>query len=139
MTEFSNISRSEISKSITERDAITINFFLSNATGYPISDATIQAWWNGIDTSSSVNNLGYGNYSINLTPIIISSGDYSILFNMTISADGFEEKYFETYIPMTPTSPTDKNISGYGIILFYGVILSSIIIIYSRLKRKSKE
>ncbi|MFX1495160.1 MAG: extracellular solute-binding protein [Promethearchaeota archaeon] len=115
-----------------------ITFYLSNATGDPINDATFQMWWNGIDVSSSVQNHGNGNYSVNLTPITVISGEDPILLNMTITANGFNDKYFEIYIAVEPESPNDEIIPGYDLLLFSCVVLCSIIVIYSKIKQDLK-
>jgi ABC-type glycerol-3-phosphate transport system substrate-binding protein len=138
--DISNLLIPEIYVEIIDRkytsESFNITFYISNATGDPITDATIQIWWNGTDVSSSIQNLGNGNYSVSLIPIIVLPGEDPILLNMTISAIGYEDKYFETYIEVNPESPQDQIIPGYSFILFYIIIFCSIIIIHFKLKQK---
>ncbi|MFX1497863.1 MAG: extracellular solute-binding protein [Promethearchaeota archaeon] len=93
---------SEIHVEIVERayssENFNLTFYISNSTGPPINDATIQIWWNGINVTSNIKNNGNGNYSISLTPIIILLEQDPILLNMTISALGYKDRYFKTYI-----------------------------------------
>ncbi|MFX1314834.1 MAG: hypothetical protein ACFE9T_03155 [Promethearchaeota archaeon] len=67
-----------------------------------------------------------------LTPITVVSGEALILLNMTISANGYQECYFETYIAVDPDiidKETSKKkeiaIPGYNIILI--IVLISVI------------
>jgi len=116
-----------------------IIFYLTNATGDPINNAAIQMWWNGTDVSSSIQNHGNGNYSVNLIPITILPGEDPILLNMSISAAGYEDNYFELYIAVEPDLPGNEIIPGYQLVLFYCVFLASIIIIYYKVKPKIKK
>jgi ABC-type glycerol-3-phosphate transport system substrate-binding protein len=119
-------------------DTFKISFYLSSLTGNPIDDATIQGWWNGDEVSSSFNNLGNGNYSVNLTPIWVDSGDPPILLNMTISAEGYSDKYFESYIAVPPEQPVSP-IPGYGLFIIYITILGSVIMIYLSFRKNLKK
>ena len=114
-----------------------ITFHLSDSEANPITNAIFQIWWNGTDVSSDIQNQGSGNYSITLTPITIKSGENPILLNMTISAEGFKDKFFEKYISveLEPERPTNPSIPGYELVLFYSVTLITIVIIYSKLKQ----
>jgi len=80
----------------------TIEFAINNESYEAIDFASIQMWWNGVDVSADIQNLGNGLYFISLDPITVAPGDDPILLNMTISAIGYEEKYFETYIAVDP-------------------------------------
>jgi len=81
-----------------------ITFFIHNTTGAAIDFAIIQMWWDGIVVSADVQNLGNGYYFISLDSITVAPGEDPILLNMTISATGYEDKYFETYIAVDPAS-----------------------------------
>lgn len=116
-------------------DNFKINFHLSNLAGNPIDYAVIQGWWNGVEVSSSFNNLGNGNYSVDLTPIRVAQGDPPILLNMTITASGYSDKYFEMYIAVPPEPP---GIPGYGLTFLYIITLSSMIIIYFKFRKNLK-
>lgn len=79
-------------------------FFLCDETEQAIDSTTIQMWWNGVDVSSDIHNLGNGYYFVSLESITVEPGEDPILLNMTISALGYEIKYFETYIAVDPIS-----------------------------------
>ncbi|MFX0043374.1 MAG: FG-GAP repeat domain-containing protein [Candidatus Hodarchaeota archaeon] len=81
-----------------------IEFYVYNESGEAIDSASIQMWWDGIDVSSHVQNLGNGYYSVSLDPITVAPGEVPILLNMTISASGYGDKYFETYIAVDPAT-----------------------------------
>ena len=83
-------------------EEFNITFSVFNESGQIINLTTIQLWWNGIDVSSSVQNLGSGLYFIILDSITVASGENLILLNMTMSADGYLDKYYETYIARQP-------------------------------------
>ena len=59
-------------------------------------------WWNGINVSANFQNLGDGIYFISLGPITVAPGEDPILLKMAISASGYEDKDFETYIAVDP-------------------------------------
>ena len=82
----------------------TFNFtlYIYNCRDEGIPFATIQIWWNGAEVSSKVQNLGNGLYFISLNPITVAPGGTPILLNMTITANEYEEKYFEAYIAVDP-------------------------------------
>lgn len=114
-------------------------FYLRDVKDDAITDASIQAWWNGTDISSSFLNLGNGNYSVNLTPITIGPGDDPILLNLTISAPGFNDKYYEKFVSVpTPGGPITPRILGYELSILISMSLLSIVIIYIKSKKKSK-
>ncbi|MFX1499483.1 MAG: hypothetical protein ACFFDH_00810 [Promethearchaeota archaeon] len=46
--------------------------------------------------------ISNGLYFVSLEPITIAPGEDPILLNMTISADRYEDKTFETYIAIDP-------------------------------------
>lgn len=72
---------------------------------YAINAATIQVWWNGEEVQSGdISNLGGGLYKVSLSPITVLPEDDPILLNMTISASGYEDKYFETYLAVDPAT-----------------------------------
>ena len=59
-------------------------------------------WWNETDVSTDIQNYGNGLYFISLAPITVAPGEDPILLNITITALGYEEKMFETYIGVDP-------------------------------------
>jgi hypothetical protein len=79
-----------------------VEFYVYNESANAIDFASIQMWWNGTNVSSGLQNHGNGDYFISLEPITVAPGEDPILLNMTISASGYEDKYFETYISVEP-------------------------------------
>ena len=99
-------------------------------------------WWNETDVSTDIQNFGNGLYFISLEPITVASGEDPILLNMIISADGYEDKYFETVIAVDPEVIDEKSpdkkvaIPGYNIFfLIYVISLISVIFLWKRLKK----
>jgi len=122
-------------------DEFNFIFFIYNETGNDIDFATIQMWWDGTDVSGSVVNLGGGTYIVTLDPITVSPTDDPILLNMTISASGYDDKYYEAYFAVDPevidkTIPDGPNgIPGYNLFYIFG-ILSVLVAILLRKKIK---
>ena len=94
----------ELVKQMFSTEEFNITFSVYNETGQEVDFATIQMWWDGIDVSTSVVNLGSGLYNVSLNPITVSLGEDPILLNMTVSASGYDDKYFETYLTVEPCS-----------------------------------
>jgi len=88
----------EITEHSYSLEHFNFTLFIFNETGQGID----QMWWNGVDVSSSVISLGNGYYFISLDPITVAPGEDPILLNMTISATGYDDKYFETHITVHP-------------------------------------
>jgi len=106
-----------------------ITFSVYNESGQGIDFATIKMWWNGTDVSTSVQNLGSGIYKVILIPIFIKPDEDPILLNMTISASGYENKYFETLLAVDPGMVKKKPDGGeLGIILTVFLIIISTIL-----------
>lgn len=76
--------------------------YVYNETNQAIEKATIQMWWDGTDFSFLVQNLGSGLYFFSLEPITVAPEEDPILLSMTISADGYEDLYYDTYIAVDP-------------------------------------
>jgi len=83
-------------------------FYVFNELGNPIDFATFEIWWNEIEISNSMQNLGGGLYFITLDPITVYPWEDPILLNMTVSALWYDDLYFETYIAVDPESLTTK-------------------------------
>ncbi|MFX1532154.1 MAG: FG-GAP repeat domain-containing protein [Promethearchaeota archaeon] len=124
-----------------------LTFSISNETGDPINTALIQIWWDGVDVSGDVQNYGNGIYFISLVPKPVLPGEEPILLNMTISADGYEDLYYETYFAVDPMVMRKYN-GGVPITPMWMVFLMSllyfgmpagmiVLIIYLNKKRKS--
>jgi parallel beta-helix repeat protein len=79
-----------------------LTFFIFDEIEESVNSAIIQMWWNGSDVSGDVLNLGNGLYFVFLAPITVTPGENPILLTMIVSADGFQDKYFETYIAVDP-------------------------------------
>ncbi len=94
----------EITETFYSLEYFNLTFFVCDEAEQEVDSAVIQMWWNGVDVSGSVINLGNGFYLVSLEPITVAPGEDPILLNMTISAIGYEDKYFETYIAVDPDS-----------------------------------
>ncbi|MFX1395310.1 MAG: hypothetical protein ACFFAH_17360, partial [Promethearchaeota archaeon] len=80
-----------------------ISFFIHDWENQGIIGANFIIWWNEtIVPPGNVNPIGVGYYDITLTPILVSSGDDPILLNMTISATGYVDKYYELDLAVDP-------------------------------------
>lgn len=101
-SELMNLLYVEIIDQSFSIEDFNITFSVCNESGHGIDFATTQTWWNGVDISESVVNLGNGLYLGSLNPITVAPGEDPILLNMTISASGYENKQFETYIAVDP-------------------------------------
>lgn len=124
-----------------------ITIFVYDNTLNPIDNAIFQVWWNTISIHiNDINNLGNGLYSVSVSPITVSPGDDPILLNMTITAFGYEDKYFETYIAIDPKSinkgpypPTNHIWLNFLMALFYvGLPTISVILIIIFIMKKRK-
>ena len=93
----------EVFDQIFTEESFNITFFIHNSTNFGIEFASVQVWWNGVDVSADVQNLSNGYYFISLDSITVTQGEDPILFNMTVSASGYEDKYFEIYIVVYPS------------------------------------
>ncbi|MFX1575052.1 MAG: nitrous oxide reductase family maturation protein NosD [Promethearchaeota archaeon] len=115
------------------KEQFNITFFIYNTTGDGIVFATFKIWWNGIDVSADVQNLGNGYYFISLDPITVTQGEDPILLKMIISASGYEDKQFETYLAVDPDT-LEKEI-GKGaegiplVIILIAIILTAALIV----------
>jgi len=101
----------EIIDQFFSTEIFNITYLVRNQNDQGIDFATMQAWWNGTDVSTSVQNLGGGIYFISLNPITVVPGEDPILLNMTVSASGYSEKYFETYIAVDPDTLTKDEVA----------------------------
>jgi len=120
----SNLLYVEIIDQSFSTEEFDINFYIYNGFGQAIDFATLQMWWNGTDVSASVQNLGSGLFSISLTPISVAPGDDPILLNMTISASGYNEKYFEADFAVDPETLEKSIEEGPPLALIIAIIAS---------------
>lgn len=94
----------EITEHFYSTQHFNFTFFIFNEFNQGIDSATIQMWWNGIDVSADIENLGNGYYFVSLDAIPVVPGEDPILLKMIISISGYEDKYFETFIAVDPAS-----------------------------------
>ena len=90
-------------------EEFNFTFSVYNGSSQGIDFATIQLWWDGAVVSSEIQNLGSGLYFVPLDPITVAPGEEPILLNMIISADGYQDKYFYTYLTVDPDT-LDKEV-----------------------------
>jgi len=107
-------------------EEFNIIYFIHNESGYGIDYATLQVWWNGAEVSSSVQNLGSGFYSVSLDPITVTPGDDPILLNMMISADGYDDKNFETFLAVDPDTLEKEAGKEVSLVIIIITIISSV-------------
>lgn len=124
-----------------------LTFYVYNETNQGINFASIQMWWNETDVSTDIQNFGNGLYFISLEPITVAPGEDPILLNITITALGYEEKMFETYIAVDPD--TLQKSSGVPFdelslpiiltvsVLSSGAIVGVIVLFWQRRRKKS--
>ena len=139
----------EIIEHFYSLDHFNLTFLVCDETGQTIDSATIQMWWNGVDISDDVQNLGDGFYSISLDPITVAPGEDPILLDMIISADGYEDLYYETYLAVDPIV-IQKYDEGYGVpitpmwmvflmgLLYFGMPAGLIILVIYLNKRRKR-
>ena len=96
----------EITDHFYSLEHFNLSLFVCDEIDLGIDVAIIQMWWNGTDVSTSVQNLGDGIYFISLDPITVAPGEDPILLKIVISASGYAEKNFETYIAVDPETLT---------------------------------
>ena len=84
---------------------------MCNEDDQAIEFATIQLWWDGADVSNDIVNLGNGLYYVSLEPITVGPKEDPILLNMVISAEGCQNKFFETYLAVDPDN-LDKELGN---------------------------
>jgi len=110
--------------------------------------ADVQIWWDGIEVSSDVQNLGDGLYFISLDPITVVPGEDPIILQISAYATGYDGKYFETAISVDPETlqketPEDRQIDGFPVeIIVISISLSSAAVlgvgVYILMRRRKK-
>ena len=76
--------------------------------------------------SYNITNLGDILYNVSSTPITVAPGEDPILLNMIISADGHQDKSFETYIAVDPDT-LDKDGGDFAEVFPLTIIIIAII------------
>ncbi|MFX1498014.1 MAG: nitrous oxide reductase family maturation protein NosD [Promethearchaeota archaeon] len=92
----------EICDQTFSEESFNFTFYIYDGINEGIDFATIQMWWNGVEVSTSIQNVGGGLYFVSLEPITVVTGEDPILLNMSIFATGYPNKYFEAYIAVDP-------------------------------------
>jgi len=92
----------EISDFFFSTEVFNLTFYIYNETGDAIDFADTQIWWDGIEVSSYVQNLGDGLYFISLDPITVVPGQDPIILQIIAFATGYDGKYFEIAISVDP-------------------------------------
>lgn len=108
--EIDKLLQVEIVEHSYSLERFNLTIFVCDEAEQGIDSAAVQMWWNGVDVSVDVINLGNGFYFVSLEPITVAPGEDPILLNMIISADGYEDKHFETYLAVDPDT-LDKGIT----------------------------
>jgi len=109
-------------------EQFNLTFFIFNETGQGIDFATINMWWNENDISDDVQNLGKGLYFVSLEPITVMPGEDPILLKMVISASGYEDKAFKTYLAIDPDTlekEVGKAADGVPLVIILVAIIST--------------
>ncbi len=129
-------------------EVFNLTFYIYNETGDGIDFADVQIWWDGIEVSSDVQNLGDGLYFISLDPITVVPGEDPIMLQICAYATGYDGKYFETAISVDPDTlqkdiPEDQKRDGIPIeIITISITLSSAAVlgvgIYILMRRRKK-
>ena len=134
----------EIANQVFSLKSFSFTFYIHNSTGFAIDDASIQAWWNGVELSTDVQNLGSGYYFISLNPITVGPGEDPILLKLNFSAPGFETGHFETNIAVDPDTLQNENGGPTGefpwmmMITIFSISLVAVIILVSFWLRRRK-
>lgn len=96
-----NMSIEVVEQTFTTQQ-FNLTFFISGENGNGIIVDSIDMGWNGVNATSNVTLLGEGYYLASLSPITVTPDEDPILLNMTVTADGYEDKYFETRLAVDP-------------------------------------
>jgi len=129
-------------------EVFNLTFYVYNETGDGIDFADVQIWWDDIEVSSDVQNLGDGLYFISLDPITVVPGEDPIILQISAYATGYDGKYFETAISVDPDTLQkdtleDRQIDGIPVeIIIISISLSSAAVlgvgIYILMRRRKK-
>ena len=138
----------EISDFFFSTEVFNLTFYIYNETGDAIDFADTQIWWDGIEVSSYVQNLGDGLYFISLDPITVVPGQDPIILQIIAFATGYDGKYFEIAISVDPDTlqkdtPEDQQRDGIPVeIITITVSLSSAAVlgggVYILMRRRKK-
>ncbi len=92
-----------------------ITFTIRNSSDLSgIESAGITANWNDIDVSSDVNEIGNGEYYVNLTPVWVEPGEDPILLEFDVTAAGYDpitnHQCFYAVEEITSPTPSPDNL-----------------------------
>jgi len=93
---------------VLSQDYFNFTFYIYNEDENPIDFASFQIWWDEVDVSTDLQNLGNGLYFISLESIFVLPGEDPIKLNMTLKAIGYDNINFEIYIAVPPYEITNK-------------------------------
>jgi hypothetical protein len=82
-------------------ETFKFTLFLVNEDEEGVNDASFQIWWNSVDVSDSLNEIGDGFYQISLEPITVAPDEDPILLNISIHKVGYDPLYYESYIAVS--------------------------------------
>ncbi|MFX1344046.1 MAG: hypothetical protein ACFFAI_02980 [Promethearchaeota archaeon] len=100
---YSKLLSIEIVEQSFSIDVFNITFLVADEEGIGIENATIQAWWNEtFIAANNIEDLGNGLYLVPLNPILVIAGEDPVLLNITVSAEGYQTEYYETYFAIDP-------------------------------------
>jgi parallel beta-helix repeat protein len=92
---------------ILEIDCIGNTFENNDCGPKPLEDLFITIIDQKYSSNGFNQNLGGGKYFVSLEPITVDAGDAPILLHMIISATGYLDKYFDTYLSVRPCDLID--------------------------------
>ena len=132
----------EIINETHSEDIFNNTFQLLDSNRNGINGAAVQYWWNGVEWTGNMTELGNGLYRINVSSIVVGSGDTTVKLNMTITKAGYTSLYYEKIVIYYAddgnllnqvldwiTTPT-------GMIIVIGSLLGLVILITILMKRR---
>jgi len=93
--------------SLFSSQGFNIFFLVTNTTLDPIDTATLQVWWDGNDVSNDTQYVGLGRYLVSLEPIRVEEGEDPIELSLLVSAPGYANTSFKTFISVRPSELID--------------------------------
>ena len=134
----------EIINETHSEDIFNITFQLLDSNRNGINGAAVQYWWNGVEWTGNMTELGNGLYRINVSSIVVGSRDTTVKLNMTITKAGYTSLYYEKIV-LFYADDDDGNLLNQvldwittptGMIIVIGSFLGLVILITILLKRR---
>ncbi len=134
----------EIINETHSEDIFNITFQLLDSNRNGINGAAVQYWWNGVEWTGNMTELGNGLYRINVSSIVVGSGDTTVKLNMTITKAGYTSLYYEKIV-IFYADDDDGNLLNQvldwittptGMIIVIGSLLGLVILITILMKRR---